>query len=80
MAAAADFVSYLAPIEAQATHLSAYGRHRFGWLSKDLNAAGVVGDAGAARADKGKALAEHIVARFCELLDDVARFDLSWLR
>ena len=80
MAAAANFVSYLALIEAQATHLSAYGRHRFGWLSKDLNAAGVVGDAGAARADKGKALAEHIVARFCELLDDVTRFDLSWLR
>lgn len=74
------FGSALEGIEPGMAHLSAYGRHRFGWLSKDLNPHGVVGDARAASAEKGAALARHIVAGFCQLLDDVARFDLGWLK
>ncbi|AEQ52730.1 creatininase family protein [Pelagibacterium halotolerans] len=77
---AAHFGSSLETIEAGMTHLSAYGRHRFGWLSKDLNRFGVVGDARAASAEKGAALADHILKGFAQLLDEVARFDLSWLR
>lgn len=80
MGRADDFASALETIEAGMTHLSAYGRHRFGWLSSDLNAHGVVGDAKSASADKGAALANHILAGFAQLLDDAARFDLSWLK
>lgn len=80
MGKAAHFGSSLETIEADMTRLSAYGRHRFGWLSKDLNRLGVVGDAGAASAEKGAALADHILKGFAQLLDEVARFDLSWLQ
>lgn len=80
MGGAANFGSALETIEAGMTHLTAYGRHRFGWLSSDLNPNGVVGDATVATADKGAALADHILEGFAQLLDDVARFDLSWLK
>jgi creatinine amidohydrolase len=79
MEKAENFVSALETIEADMSHLSAYGRHRFGWLSSDLNRAGVVGDATIATPEKGAALADHILKGFAQLLDDVARFDLSWL-
>jgi len=71
------FASALETIEARTTHLSAYGRHRFGWLSADLNPEGVVGDAAGATAEQGALLARHILAGFAGLLDDVARFDLT---
>ncbi|WP_417584312.1 creatininase family protein [Pelagibacterium sp.] len=80
MEKAEAFASALRTIEAEMTHLSAYGRHRFGWLSSDLNRHGVVGDARMASAAKGAALADHILSGFAQLLDDVARFDLSWLK
>lgn len=80
MTRAGNFGSALETIEAEMTHLSAYGRHRFGWLSSDLNRLGVVGDARAAGAERGAAMADHILEGFAQLLDDVARFDLSWLR
>lgn len=80
MGKAEDFASSLVTIEGGMTHLSAYGRHRFGWLSSDLNPHGVVGNAGAASAEKGEALARHILSGFAELLADVARFDLTWLK
>lgn len=80
MGRAANFGSALEVIEAEMTHLSAYGRHRFGWISSDLHPLGVVGDAGAASGEKGAALAHSILEGFAQLLDDVARFDLSWLR
>lgn len=71
------FASALEPLEAGMSHLSAYGRHRFGWLSADLNPEGVVGDAAAATAEQGALLARHILAGFAELIEDVARFDLT---
>lgn len=79
MARAADFASRLEALEPGMTHLRAYGPHRFGWLSSDLNAMGVVGDASAASAAKGAAHADHILSGFAGLVDDVARFDLDWL-
>ena len=43
--------------------------------AQDLNPAGVVGNAAAANADKGKAVAEHQTRGFVELCADVAAFD-----
>lgn len=77
MGKAQTFASALEPIEAQMTHLTAYGKHRFGWLSADLNPVGVVGDAAAATAEQGALLAGHILAGFAELIEDVARFDVT---
>ncbi|MCD7060549.1 creatininase family protein [Pelagibacterium xiamenense] len=77
---AETFVSRLTDWEAGMTHLSGYGKHRFGWLSSDFNDHGVVGNAAAATADKGAALADHILKGFAELLEDVAAFDLRRLQ
>lgn len=77
---ARNFVSRLMDWEAGMTHLSGYGKHRFGWLSSDFNAEGVVGDAAAANVEKGAVLADHILKGFAELLNDVARFDLGRFR
>ena len=48
-----------------------------GWLSHDLNAAGVVGNARDAAADRGRALADVAVANLVELVTEVyeARVD-----
>lgn len=78
--AIADFPSRLEALQAGTRHLSGYGPHRFGWLSTDLNAAGVVGDAWLADGEKGAIHADHILKGFSELLDEVARFDLGWLK
>ena len=51
----------------------------FGWMSQDLNPAGAIGDATLATAVKGEAALAHGARAFIELLDDVARFDLSRL-
>ncbi|GGA58947.1 creatininase family protein [Pelagibacterium lentulum] len=79
MARAENFVSRLERLEPQMAHLTAYGRHRFGWLSTDLHPAGVVGNAAAASAAKGAAAASHILGGFVDLLEDIDRFDLEWL-
>ena len=51
----------------------------FGWMSQDLNASGAIGDATLATAAKGEAALAHGARAFVELLDDVARFDLTRL-
>lgn len=43
-----------------------------GWLSEDLNPAGVVGNAAAATAEKGQACFEHIVSGLAKLTREVA--------
>lgn len=78
--AVADFPSRLEALQAGMRRLSGYGPHRFGWLSTDLNAEGVVGDARLADKEKGAVHADHILKGFSELLDEVARFDLGWLK
>lgn len=72
-----DFVSAQESLDTEMTHLSATGRHHFGWLSSDLNPLGVVGNASAATPEKGRALAHHILTGFADLLADTARFDLA---
>lgn len=74
-----DFPSRLGGLENGMRFLTAYGPHRFGWLSSDLNPLGVVGDARLASAEKGAAHADHILKGFAQLLTDVSGFDLNWL-
>ena len=49
-------------------------------MSQDLNAAGAMGDAKAASAEKGKALLDHGARAFVELLGEVDRFNLDRLK
>lgn len=51
----------------------------FAWSAQDLNPQGAVGDATLATSEKGKALIDHGARAFCELLEDVRKFDLSRL-
>lgn len=75
---AGDFPSALEKIEPGMAWLTGYGRHRFGWLSTDLNPLGVVGNAGAASAGKGALLSHHILTGFAGLLEDMTRFERVW--
>lgn len=51
----------------------------FAWAAQDLNPQGAVGDATLATTEKGKALIDHGARAFCELLEDVRKFDLARL-
>lgn len=79
MAAASDFASRQAEYERDFRHLRAYGPHAFGWKMSDLSPEGVVGDAASASAQAGEAILDHAARGFVELLEDVAKFDLSSL-
>lgn len=78
-AAFADFPSLQGEMEREFRHLRAYGPHAFGWAAQDLNPTGAVGDPRASSAEKGRAAIDHAAAGFVELLEEVARFDLSRL-
>jgi len=67
MALARDFTS-----SAEGAAISPTGPVSYGWIASDLNPAGVVGNAAAATADKGNAVAAHQVAGFIALLRSVA--------
>lgn len=75
----ADFPSLAEERDAHGLHLRTHGRTRPGWISRDLNPQGVVGNAAAATAEKGARSAAHALASFAELIDDVAGFDLKLL-
>lgn len=51
----------------------------FAWAAQDLHPSGAVGDATQATAEKGHALLDHGARAFCELLQDMTRFDLNAL-
>ncbi|WP_350335913.1 creatininase family protein [Coralliovum pocilloporae] len=74
---ARDFSNRQKTHEEQFKWLRAYGRMQFGWMSEDLNANGVVGNASLASAEKGRAIIDHIARGFVELIDDVQRFDMT---
>jgi creatinine amidohydrolase len=74
-----DFVSQGADWDAAGSHLKVHGRIRPGWLARDLNPAGAVGNAAAASAEKGAQSARHALVGFAELVAEVAAFDLSRL-
>ena len=77
MERAEDFASAQQGFESKFQHLRAYGPHAFGWKMSDLSDAGVTGNAASASAQAGEAILDHAAKGFIELLDDVARFDLS---
>jgi len=79
MAHARNFLSAQEQFENDFHHLRAYGPHAFGWKMSDLSPDGVTGDAASASATAGEAILDHAASGFVELLDDVARFDLSTL-
>ncbi|RIK99688.1 MAG: creatininase [Proteobacteria bacterium] len=66
---------------ASATHDHAFRRLSIGrpapyaWQAQDLHPEGAVGDATLASAEAGERLIDHGARAFCELLEDVARFD-----
>ncbi|RWX79127.1 creatininase family protein [Neorhizobium lilium] len=79
MAKAENFPSRQSEFGRRFRHLRAYGPHAFGWKMSDLNEQGVAGNAAAATAERGEQLVSHAVRGIIELLEDVARFDVSAL-
>lgn len=76
----ANFNSRQQEMAEEYTHLRAHGAHAFAWKSGDLNPHGVVGDATAATAEMGAAIAAHQAEGFITLLREVAAAPLSLLR
>ena len=80
MAAARDFPSRVVDAEGAFCHMRHTGTHAFAWVAGDLNAAGTVGEAARATAEKGRLTAEHQARGFVQLLEDVAKAKLAeWL-
>jgi len=74
MGQARDFAS-----SAEGAAISPVGPVSYGWIASDLNPAGVVGNAAAARAEKGHATAAHQVAGFIDLMRAVRARSLAGL-
>jgi creatinine amidohydrolase len=51
----------------------------FAWQTQDLHPSGAVGNATLASAEKGERLIENGARAFCELLEDVDKFDVNTL-
>jgi creatinine amidohydrolase len=74
-----DFASAAEGWDAESKELKVHGRIRPGWMTRDLNPLGALGNAAAATAEKGAAIAGHQLRGFGELIADVAAFDLHRL-
>lgn len=80
MAKAANFASSWTRADAIFDLLHPHGTHSFAWLAHDLNPAGVVGNAAAASAEKGRLAAAHQADGFVRLLKDMQKARLAdWL-
>jgi creatinine amidohydrolase len=77
MTKAQNFSSLAAKTEAEFKHIGPTGTHAFAWIASDLNPHGVVGNASAATAEKGKAVAEYQARGFIELLKDMRKVSLE---
>jgi len=75
--AIADFRPASVQIEKHHRHLSTQRPAPFAWQAQDLHPSGAIGDATKASAEKGEALLDHGARAFCELLEDVDKFDMS---
>ena len=78
--AIADFQSSSIAMEKKFRWLSAHRPVSFAWQAQDLHESGAVGDATNASAEKGEQLLDHGARAFCELLDDVDKFDPELFR
>jgi creatinine amidohydrolase len=76
MSRAEDFRSVAADNERDFTYLRPTGTHAWAWIARDLNPAGVVGNASIATAEKGRLIAETEVSGMLALLGEVARIGL----
>lgn len=80
MGKAQDFPSNVGRAEREFELLRQTGAHAFAWTAGDLNRHGVVGNAAAATAEKGRRTAEHQARGFVRLLNDMRKAKLSeWL-
>jgi creatinine amidohydrolase len=77
--AIADFQSAAIAMEKDHRRLSAHRPAPFAWQAQDLNPCGAVGNATEASAEKGERLLDHGARAFCELLEDVDKFDAGKL-
>ena len=76
MTEARDFV----PRQARLTGLLGLSpAGKLGWQMQDLNAAGVAGNAAAAKVETGQALVEHAARQLVALLGEVQRLPQDWL-
>jgi len=76
---AENFVSTALEQSQNFQHLGPTGQVSYGWETQDLHPSGVVGDATAATAKKGRALADQVTSRMVEVLRDIDGFDLARL-
>lgn len=76
MSKATEFRSIAARDEQQFKYLRPTGPHAYSWIASDLNAAGAVGDASNASAERGEMIAEAQIAGMIELLGEVAAIPL----
>lgn len=75
-----NFASRADKAEQEFALLNAQSPHAFAWIASDLNPHGVVGNAAAATAEKGRLTAEHQARGFITLLEDVRKARLAdWL-
>ncbi|MDX5594753.1 creatininase family protein [Pseudovibrio sp. SPO723] len=77
MEKAADFPSAQQDYLKNFEHLRGHGRHQYGWKTEDLNPQGVMGNAAAATAEKGRASLDHGARGLVQLLQDVHQFDIA---
>lgn len=74
---ARNFASSFEKAEKRFDLLRPHGTHSFAWIASDLNPAGVVGDASAAAAEKGRLTAAHQAEGFVRLLKDIRKAKLA---
>ncbi|MDN5926151.1 MAG: creatininase family protein [Hyphomicrobiales bacterium] len=80
MAKAENFPSRVVEAELEFDLLRQTGKHAFAWVAGDLNPHGVVGNAAAATAEKGRATARFQAEGFVQLLRDIRKARLKdWL-
>ncbi|GAA4502850.1 creatininase family protein [Gluconacetobacter tumulicola] len=77
---AAHFRPWSQDMTEQFRWLEPEGRIGFGWHAQDLHPAGAAGNAANATAEKGRQIADKLVAGFLELVDEVSRYPLDRLR
>jgi creatinine amidohydrolase len=77
MGAAKNFPSLAEETARKNRRLGPTGTHAFAWIASDLNPAGVVGEAAAATAEKGRRVAEHQARGFVELLQEIRAVPLA---
>ena len=76
MTKAADFPSRQSDFKAINEHLGLHSSNaNVAWLSEDLNAEGVVGDASAASVELGARDVESMLQGFCALIEEIQNTD-----